>query len=77
MRFVNSHFCRESYDTFRPPPELISLMRKTHSEYLEDVKNTVTHQEEEVKKNIKVHGGYMSVERVQVSQKRSTKSVKT
>ena len=57
MRFVNSHFCRESYDMCHPPPELICLMRKAHSEYLKDVKNTVTHQEEEVKENIKVHLG--------------------
>ena len=44
MRFVNSHFCRESYDTFRIPPELISLMRKARSEYVKDVKKSVTPQ---------------------------------
>ena len=57
MRFVNSHFCRESYDTFRIPPELISLMRKTPSEYVKDVKRSVTPQDEEEKENIKVHLG--------------------
>ena len=50
-------FAENSMTCFvRPPPELISLMRKAHSEYLQDVKNTVTHQEE-VKENIKVHLG--------------------
>ena len=57
MRFVNSHFCRESYDTFRIPPELISLMRKARSEYVKDVKKSVTPQDEEEKENIKVHLG--------------------
>ena len=57
MRLVKSHFCRETYDKFSPPPELISLMRKAHSEYLKDVKHTVTHQEEDVKENAKVHLG--------------------
>ena len=55
MRFVNSHFCRESYDTFRIPPELISLVRKARSEYVEDVKKSVTPQDED--ENIKVHLG--------------------
>ena len=50
MRFVNSHFCRESYGTFRIPTELISLMRK-------DVKKSVTPQDEEEKENIKLHLG--------------------
>ena len=57
MRFVNSHFCRESYDTFRIPPELISLMRKALSEYVKDVKKSVTPQDEEEKENIKVNLG--------------------
>ena len=57
MRFVNSHFCRESYDTFRIPHELISQMRKAHSEYVKDVKKSVTPQDEEEKENIKVHLG--------------------
>ena len=55
MRFVNSHFCRESYDTFRIPLELISLMRKERLEYVKDVKKSVTPQDEEEKENIKVH----------------------
>ena len=57
MRFVNSHFCRESYDTFRIPPELISLMRKARLEYVKDVKKSVTPQDEEEKETIKVHLG--------------------
>ena len=57
MRFVSSHFCRESYDTFRIPPELISLMRKARSEYVKDVKKSVTPQDGEEKENIKVHLG--------------------
>ena len=57
MRFVNSHFCRESYDTFRIPPWVISLMRKARSEYVKDAKKSVTPQDEEGKENIKVHLG--------------------
>ena len=57
VRFVNSHFCRESYVTFSLPPELICLMLKAQSEYPKVFKNTVTHQEEEVEENIKVYSG--------------------
>ena len=79
MRFVNSHFYRESYDTFSPPPELICLMLKAHSEYpktfFQKHRNSPGGRSEGQHQSI--IWGYMSVGRVQVLQKRSAKLMKT